>query len=94
LNRININNLMIIILIPDEFFPRSILNSWYRVMFSLLINIVIRFGDIQNMGGRMINPIKVLAQFNENFILVAGSKVENRFVIIFSLYYLCYLLVF
>lgn len=55
----------------------------------ILIHIkLIREGMNQNIAGKNISPNIVLNQFKERFILVDGSKVENRFVIIFNLFYL------
>jgi len=47
---------------------------------------LIRDGMSQNIEGRNISPNRALIQFIERLVLVAGSKVENRFVIIFSLF--------
>lgn len=89
--KININNLMIISLIPWDFFPKSILNSLYRDIYNFWFKIFTRLGKIQNRDGIIISPMRVLVQFIDIFMLVAGSKVENKFVIIFNLYLLYFL---
>lgn len=45
---------------------------------------LIREGINQNILGRNISPRRALIQFNDKFVLVDGSKVENKFVITFS----------
>jgi hypothetical protein len=45
-----------------------------------------REGINQNIKGKNKIPNKVLNQFNERLkIFVEGSKIENKFIIIFSL---------
>ena len=45
-------------------------------------------GISQILVGVSINPILVLVQFNGGLqISVVGSKIENRFIIIFSLFF-------
>jgi hypothetical protein len=46
----------------------------------------IREGILQNNKGNIKIPKKVLIQFRDKFItLVEGSKIENKFIIIFKL---------
>jgi hypothetical protein len=67
-------------------FPISILNSLWRVIKILFQNKEIREGKNQNSIGKNIIPKKVLNQFKDRFkILVEGSKIENKFIIIFKL---------
>lgn len=61
-----------------------ILNSLCKVDVILIHIKLIREGTNQNILGRNINPRRVLDQFSDKFVLVAGSNVENRFVIIFN----------
>jgi hypothetical protein len=72
--------------------PKRVLNSWCKVKKILFQNIEIREGIIQNIKGKNINPMIVLIQFSEKLkILVEGSKIENKFIIIFKIccfYYL------
>lgn len=63
---------------------KRILNSLWSVVVILIHIKLIRDGINQNILGRNISPNKTLIQFNERFVLVEGSKVENRFVIIFN----------
>lgn len=83
--KININNEIIIKLNPCLFFPSKVLNSLNNWLNNILKIILIRLGMIQYIEGIIINLMKVLIQLSEKFILVEGSKVENRFVIIFRL---------
>lgn len=62
-----------------------ILNSLWRIEMILNQKIWNREGINQNIEGININPRNVLNQFNEEFRFVEGSKVENKFVIIFNL---------
>lgn len=73
----------IIRVIPFSF-PISVLNSLCNTIITILIVIIYRLGIIQYIYGIIISPIIVLDQFIEVLILVAGSNVENRLVIIFS----------
>lgn len=59
------------------------LNSLNRYLIILIHIIEIRLGINQKLKGIIINPNKVLNQFSDKLnILVEGSKVENKFVII------------
>lgn len=50
-------------------------------------NIINREGINQYWNGKIIIINIILSQFIENFILVEGSKIENKFVIIFNFIY-------
>ena len=81
-------NIVINIKIKPGLLPVSILNSLYNLIIILLIIIWNRFFNIQNGNGIIINIKKTLNQFIDMFVLVAGSNVENKLVIIFNLFYL------
>lgn len=73
----------------NELGPNNVLNSLCRVKFSLFQIMLIRDGVSQNNDGINNNPRNVLVQFNDKLkMLVDGSNVENRFVIIFKLSFL------
>lgn len=82
----------------NDLVPNNVLNSLCRVKFILFHIMLIRDDVNQNIDGIINNPINVLVQFIEILkILVDGSKVENKFVIIFKfgslfllLFFLCY----
>lgn len=59
-----------------------ILNSLWSVDVILIHIRLIREGINQNILGRNRSPKSLLDQFKDKFVLVAGSNVENRFVII------------
>jgi len=85
LNRMNENSEMKIKVDPFILFTfNRILNSLCSVEAILIHIKLIRDGNNQNIVGRKINPRIDLNQFNERLVLVEGSNVENRFVIIFS----------
>lgn len=70
----------------NDFGPIKVLNSLCNVKFILFHIILIRDGNNQNIDGININPRNVLLQFNDKLkMLVDGSNVENKFVIIFNL---------
>jgi hypothetical protein len=48
------------------------------------ITIAVLFGTSQNIGVSAIIKIKALDQFSETSKIAAGSKTENKFVIIFN----------
>lgn len=85
LNKIKIKRAIKMILFPKFFFiPSNVLNSWNSFIIIILNKKVYRLGRSQNLIGNNNNPKKVLIQFNERFIIdVEGSKIENKFVIIF-----------
>ena len=67
-------------------FPINVLNSLCNVKKILFQNIEIREGKNQNIIGKNIIPNIELSQFIDKLkILVDGSKIENKFIIIFSL---------
>lgn len=64
-----------------------ILNSLIKnliIIFHIIIN---RDGINQNWYGKIKIIKLILNQLRENFILVEGSKIENRFIIIFIFIY-------
>lgn len=66
--------------------PSKVLNSKWRIKKILFQNIERREGKNQNIMGKNKIPRVVLNQFNEKLkILVEGSKIENKFIIIFRL---------
>jgi hypothetical protein len=66
--------------------PNNVLNSKCKVKKILFQNMELREGKNQNNIGKNIIPNIVLIQFKEKLrILVEGSKIENRFIIIFNL---------
>lgn len=66
--------------------PKSVLNSKCNVEKILFQNKEIREGKNQKIIGKNKIPSKELNQLNEIFkILVEGSKIENKFIIIFKL---------
>lgn len=85
LNKIKVNKDTKIIDLPlNSGVLIKFLNSICRVETILIHTILIREGTSQNIGGIIIIPKKVLNQFIEKLKFVVGSKVENRFVIIFN----------
>lgn len=90
LNIINANketNINVLPLCP--FGPNNVLNSLWRVKRILFQIIWNRLGISQNMEGIIKRPKKVLSQFKDKFkIVVEGSNTENKFVIIFNLFYI------
>jgi hypothetical protein len=66
--------------------PNRVLNSKCKVKKILLQNIKLREGINQNNIGKNKIPNIVLNQFKEKLkIFVEGSKIENKFIIIFNL---------
>lgn len=66
--------------------PINILNSLCKVWKILFQNNVIREGKNQKIIGKNNNPNIELIQLKEILkIFVDGSKIENKFIIIFSL---------
>lgn len=66
--------------------PSKVLNSKCRVKKILFQNIELREGKNQNNMGKNRIPNIVLVQFKEKLkIFVEGSKIENKFIIIFNL---------
>lgn len=85
LNRMRENTEMKINLLPDLFDPISVLNSLCNVVMIVFHSQFIRDGMNHMVDGKISITIAVLVQFiDQKFVL--GSNVENRFVIIFSLF--------
>lgn len=81
--KININNEIIISVIPLELGPIKVLNSSLSLLIIKLSSVLRRFGSIQYVKGINKKHVIVLIQFIDKNVEVAGSKVENKFVIIF-----------
>lgn len=84
--KINKKRLIKIIRLDSEYFI-MIFNSLIRnlnIIFHIIVN---REGINQYWKGKIIKIIPILNQFIENFILVEGSKMENKFIIIFNFIY-------
>lgn len=85
LNRMNENREMKINVLPFILLIfKRILNSLCSVDVILIHIRLIRDGINQNILGRNMSPRRLLVQFRDKLVLVAGSNVENKFVIIFS----------
>lgn len=86
LNKINLNKEINIKVVPLKLeIPNSVLNSLWRIINILFQNKKIREGINQNSKGKKRIPKIVLIQFKDKFkIFVDGSKIENKFIIIFS----------
>jgi hypothetical protein len=68
-------------------FLRMVFISWWSLFISRLIIILFRDGINQTLVGINRIPIAVLIQFSDKLLIsVAGSKIENRLLIIFSLF--------
>jgi hypothetical protein len=66
--------------------PINILNSLCNVEKILFQKSSVREGVNQKIIGKNKIPKKALIQFNDKLkILVEGSKIENKFIIIFKL---------
>lgn len=86
LNTINLNKLTNNIEVPTWEGVRSALNSLWRVWIIFLHRRDHREGEAQYKYGINIKPNKVDIQFIERLkILDEGSKIENRFAIIFKI---------
>jgi len=60
----------------------------YSLFISRLIIILFRDGISQILVGISSSPIIVLVQFSGRLLIsVVGSKIENRFLITFNLFY-------
>ena len=82
------NNVTKIIVLPTGEFVSKILNSLCKVFSTLNHSKDQRDGIIQYSIGINNKPKKVEIQFKDKFIIDdMGSKTENKFVIIFKLYY-------
>lgn len=80
--------------IPVEAGPINILNSSWSVLLTVLPIKLIRLGRAQNVKGINKSLVKDLIQFIDTFILVAGSNVLNRLVIMVSLFDLLFFYLF
>jgi hypothetical protein len=69
-------------------FLKIVFISWCSLFINKLTIILFRHGINQTLVGISNNPINVLVQFNGRpLIAVVGSKIENKFLIIFNLFY-------
>lgn len=87
--RIKVNKLIKIIKFLREYLM-IILNSLIKnlkIIFHIIIN---RDGMSQYWYGKIKIIRNILSQFSENFILVEGSKIENKFIIMFNFIDLIY----
>jgi len=88
LNKMNENREMKISVLPFILLIfNRILNSLCNVDVTLIHIRLIRDGINQNILGRNKSPRSLLVQFSDKFVLVAGSNVENKFVIIFNWFF-------
>lgn len=86
MNIINVNIEIKIKEVPLKFCVLiRVLNSLCKIIIILIHNKLIREGINQYLGGSNKIPIQALIQFIERLKFVVGSKVENKFVIIFNL---------
>lgn len=70
-------------------FLRIVFISWCSFFINILNIILFRDGISQILVGININPMIVLVQFSGRLLIsVVGSKIENRLLIIFNLFYL------
>jgi len=68
-------------------FLRIVFISWCNLFISSINIILFREGINQTLVGINRMPIIVLVQFNDKLLIsVVGSKIENRFLITFSLF--------
>jgi hypothetical protein len=88
LNRINENSEMKINVLPFSFLPIRFLNSLCSFVSRIFHSIVYRDGVNHIVIGINITPRNVLVQLIDKLVgLVDGSNTENRFLIIFSLFF-------
>lgn len=85
--RINRKSLINIIIFRAEYL-RIALNSLIKDLNIIFQNIMNRDGINQYWNGKIKIINLILIQFIDNFILVEGSKIENKFVIIFNFIYM------
>lgn len=87
LNKIKVNKEININVVPlNLLIPNNVLNSECKIKKILFQNMEIREGKNQNIIGKNKIPNIVLSQLKEILkILVEGSKIENKFIIIFNL---------
>jgi hypothetical protein len=68
-------------------FLRIVFISWCSLFIKYLTLILLRDGINQILAGISSSPIAVLVQFNGRMLIsVVGSKIENKFLIILSLF--------
>jgi len=68
-------------------FLRIVFISWCSLFISKLTIMLFREGISQILVGISSSPIAVLVQFNGRLLIsVVGSKIENKFLITFSLF--------
>ena len=68
-------------------FLRIVFISWCSLFISKLTIMLFLAGINQILVGISSNPIAVLVQFNGRLLIsVVGSKIENKFLITFSLF--------
>lgn len=68
-------------------FLRIVFISWCSFFIKILNIMLLRDGINQTLVGINISPMIVLVQFNGRLLIsVVGSKIENRLLIIFSLF--------
>lgn len=84
--RINRNRLIKIIRFGIEYL-RIILNSLIKNLKIMFHDMVNREGINQYWNGKIRIISLILSQFIESLILVEGSKIENKFIIIFNFIY-------
>lgn len=69
-------------------FLKIVFISWCNLFISRLIIMLFRDGISQILVGINSSPMIVLVQFNGRLLIsVVGSKIENRFLITFNLFY-------
>jgi len=82
LKKINIINLINIIILEGEKLIK-ILNSLFIYLINIILLIINREGINQNWNGSKNKKINILIQLKDIEKEVEGSKIENRFVIMF-----------
>lgn len=71
-------------------FLRIVFISWCNLFINKFTIILFRDGTNQILVGINRSPMVVLVQFNGKLLIsVVGSKIENRFLITFSLFFEC-----
>lgn len=87
LNKIKVNKEINIKVVPLKLKgPINVLNSLCKVIKIVFQKMFNREGNIQKIIGKNNNPNMELIQLKEKLkILVEGSKIENKFVIMFTL---------
>ena len=71
-------------------FLRIFFISWCNLLISKLIIMLFHDGINQILVGISRSPMAVLVQFSGRLLIsVVGSKIENKFLINFSLFYEC-----